>query len=191
MVSSESRHIKREGIMKRDEAFFNSERILSQLSHLPKKIISLEGIENTPEFVLHELCNEHCFNLSKAAFLVDSPDFNYVKGVAGYDVAQAYPNGSQMWQDPDAFSNYMQKMPFNQQVRSIADMSLKHGSGFSQDRLKTITHGLGFNKPAYLNWKMKHDNYGLLIYEYNGFELQGLEEHLSNSLYLLSFCPVF
>ena len=64
--------------------------LLQKLSHLPKKIVALEGLEHTPSFVLHELCNESAFNLSKAAFFIDNPDFNHFKGIAGFDAAAGF-----------------------------------------------------------------------------------------------------
>ena len=42
------------------------------------------------EFVLHDICNPNCFNLQKAAFLVDNPDFDCLKGVAGFSADEAY-----------------------------------------------------------------------------------------------------
>ena len=56
-----------------------------RLADLPKRMVplyDLEAIGNIPEFVLHDLCHEDCFNLKKAAFLVDNPDFDSLQGVA-------------------------------------------------------------------------------------------------------------
>ena len=57
--------------------------VLHHLTHLPRKIVSLNGAENLTEFVLHDLCQSRCFNLPKAAYFVNNPDFNCIKGVAG------------------------------------------------------------------------------------------------------------
>ncbi len=174
--------------MKKDEAH---NRVLNYLSHLPKKIVALDGISNTPEFILHELCNENCFNLDKAAFFVDNPDFNYLKGVAGFASKEAYTHESGIWQNPDAFTEHMQSAAFNQKVKKLSLESLKRTDVLSEQALESIAKELGFKNPAYRFWQMKHDNHGFLVYEYNGSTLSGIEEHLDNSLYLLNFCPLF
>ena len=69
--------------MKHDGAN-NKNRILIHLSTLPQKILSLHGRADLAEFVLRDLCHERCFNLKKAAFFIDNPDFNHLKGIAGF-----------------------------------------------------------------------------------------------------------
>jgi hypothetical protein len=175
--------------MKNNEEKHN--QLLSYLSHLPKKIVALEGSSHTPEFILHELCNENCFNLSKAAFFVDNPDFDYLKGVAGFSMPEAYGGANGIWQEPQEFSEHMSKADFNQRVKSLSLQSLKRTEVLSNETVAQIAKELGFENPAYRFWQMKHDNHGFLVYEYNGSVLPGIEEHLDNSLYLLSFCPIF
>lgn len=175
--------------MKKNEASHN--QLLSYLSHLPRKIVSLDGIGNTPEFILHELCNENCFNLSKAAFFVDNPDFNHLKGVAGFSSAEAYADHATIWDKPLEFSEHMQQAHFNQKVKNISLNSFKRADVLSDEAVLNVAHELGFKNPAYKSWQMKHDNHGVLVYEYNGSALPGIEEHLDNSLYLLNFCPLF
>jgi len=165
--------------------------LLNYLSHLPKKIVALDGVGNTPEFILHELCNENCFNLSKAAFFVDNPDFDYLKGVAGFASSEAYVDPKGIWHDPQVFSEHMRNATFNQKVKNLSLQSLKKTEVLSEDAVTKIARELGFNNPAYRFWQMKHDNHGFLVYEYNGSALPGIEEHLDNSLYLLNFCPIF
>ena len=59
-------------------------RMLHHLAQLPRLMIDVHGRDNISEFILHELCSEPCFNLRKAAYLVDNPDFNCLRGVAGF-----------------------------------------------------------------------------------------------------------
>ena len=59
------------------------------LSILPQQILSHSWNENMSEFVLHEICNQSVLT-TKAAFLVDNPDFDCLKGVAGYSTDEAY-----------------------------------------------------------------------------------------------------
>ncbi len=165
--------------------------LLQKLAHLPKKIVALEGLEHTPSFVLHELCHERAFNLSKAAFFIDNPDFNHFKGVAGFDSSVAFGDAERMWQDPQSFISHLQGMSFNQLVRQSVQPSILKNGDFDPFKAQEIAQKLGIKVPAFRTWEMKHDNYGFLVYEYSGQKLDGVEEHLFNSLYLLNFCPLF
>ncbi len=173
--------------MKYNESSY--EKLLHKLSYLPRKIMSLEGNEKTPVFVLHELCNEDYFDLQKAAFFVDSPDFNYFKGIAGFTKPEAFAS-TDIWQDPYKFIDHMQKASFNQQVRNMSRDSIKNSSP-SEKELQKLAHDLGFQTPKFHSWEMKHDNHGFLIYESVNAPISQLQDHLENSLYLFSFCPIF
>ena len=96
--------------------------LLSNLQQLPRKILLLPGTYNVPEFVLHELCNEKCFNVHKAAYFVDNPDFDCLKGVAGINHEEGVIKDD-IWSDPDRFSEKMKASPFNQKVRSVLHQS--------------------------------------------------------------------
>lgn len=176
--------------MKRNQSGMKRTELLDVLSHLPKKIMSLHGVEQTPEFVLHELCHVNGFGLDKAAFFVDNPDFNFLRGVAGFSSDSAFAK-SNIWDEPAAFVEHMRSMSFNQKVRGQAHESFKR-SGDSQEMIRKIAKALDIKNPAHHLWHMKHDNFGLLLYEDNGTrEFEELKEQLNNSLYLLSFCPLF
>ena len=93
-------------------------RMLHHLARLPRLMIDIHGRDNVSEFILHELCSAPCFNLRKAAYFVDNPDFNCLHGVAGFADDQAYQD-QEIWESPDEFSKYMQNAAFNNHVRSI------------------------------------------------------------------------
>jgi hypothetical protein len=169
----------------------NERDILTYLAGIPKKMISVHGIENVPEFVLHELCHEGCFNIPKAAYFVDNPDFDHLKGVAGYYLPEGYADHATMWEDPDTFTLYMRSCPFNQTVRSCCRKSIRRNDHITSQVVDEIAHDLGFNQPSMLEWQLKHDNYGLLVYDASSDEVKDLGHHLNQSLYLFSFCPVF
>lgn len=177
--------------MERDEMLSKHQRVLGSLSCLPKKVLSVHSLDNAPEFVLHELCNQGCFNLHKAAYFVDNPDFNLFKGVAGFSQAEAYSDWNEIWNNPSAFTTFMQQSDFNQKIRKYCMDSI-HRSNRSYDNLiADISKEIGLNEPSYFSWDLKHENKGLLVYEKNGMDAALFEEHFLNSLYLLSFCPVF
>ncbi len=169
----------------------NGHMILKYLSKIPQKMVSVHGIENTPEFVLHELCNENCFNIVRAAYFVDNPDFDHLKGVAGFCATEAYTDHDTMWHEPDTFTLYMRSCPFNQTVRSCNKQSIRKNGHVRDTVVQDIADNLGFSKPDLLEWKLKHDNHGLLLYDAQNFDNKVMHEYLQNGVHLLSFCPVF
>src|SRR3990172_11866487 len=167
------------------------QKILDRLSKIPKKILMIHGFENIPEFVLHDLCREGCFNIDKAAYLVDNTDFNYCKGVAGFSRNESYADFEDIWEDPHAFSLYMRSCPFNQKVRTFETKSPRK-SGVEKDELiHRIVKEFSFSAPDYLMWDMKHDNIGMLVFNRADNHVDELHEHLKNSVYLFGFCPIF
>jgi hypothetical protein len=177
--------------MKREELLDKQNKMLICLTGLPKKILSLHGAENVTEFVLHDLCNECCFNLSRAAYFVDNPDFNCTKGIAGFCRDEIRDKCSGIWDDPQAFSRCMQSSLFNQKVRHINEISLKN-AGYDQDVLaKKLAEDLDFKHYTYCSWTMKHDNNGFVIFEKAEPQETFADEHVLSGVTLLSFCPIF
>jgi hypothetical protein len=165
--------------------------ILHNLSYLPRKILTLHGSENVPEFVLHDLCNKDCFNLTKAAFFVDNPDFNCLKGVAGFDSKETYESNDTIWDNPTEFSNHMKNSPFNKKVRDIALCSLKRDGASHEAIAQKLAHDFGMKNPVVHSWDMKHDNHGLFVYELDEIDGPQSKDYLLNGLCMFGFCPVF
>lgn len=167
-------------------------QILSHLNHLPRKMVTLHNHQHLPEFILYDLCHESCFNFSKAAYLVDNPDFDCFKGVTGLNRQE--PNFCQgicdVWQESDRYHSYMQQSPFNSQVRQIMLRSIARHNEPSHKILDDVAHDLGFSHPEYFSWLMKHDNHGYLIVEQQEKLDPDLQECLENGVHLLSFCSI-
>lgn len=161
------------------------------LARLPGKIISLHGRDNITEFVLHDLASKLCFNLAKATYLVDNPDFDHLKGVAGYIHSQAFEHGDTIWENPDTFSRHMEKAPFNKSVRAISKQSPKRGCLQAEEIVESVAKELDMDNPKFFCWNMKHNNHGLLVYEHMNGHSNWDDEDLLNGLHLLSLCPVF
>jgi hypothetical protein len=166
------------------------QRVLQCLSSLPRKIINVHQLDNVPEFILHDICDEHCFNILRAAYFVDNPDFNQLKGVAGFCRDEAYQLGDELWNDPDQFSSFMQDSTFNNKVREITIESIKGNDHMHEHIVSDIAPRLGFKEPAWCNWDLKHYNYGLIIYEKAHLDDDIFDEHFINTLYLLGFCAI-
>lgn len=162
--------------------------ILHRLSSLPQKLLKLHGNENVSEFVLHELCHPQCFNISKAAYIVDNPDFDCMKGVAGFSANEAY-NSEQIWEHPEAFSAHMKQSAFNIKVRDFIKPSMRKASKSDEQTCKLVADFVGISKPGYCSWDMKHDNHGILVYE-TQLSCPVSPEILENGACFLGFCPV-
>ena len=162
------------------------QRVLEFFSVLPQRIVALHGSDNVAEFLLYEICNHDNFCVKKAAFFVDSPDFNTMKGVAGINTDNSFTDNH--WDAPGDFSHHMSSCDFNTQVRSHAAPSI-HNSPYDPITAAKMAKDLNFKKPLFYSWRMKHDNYGFVIYEQA--DANDLDQHMFNSLHLLSFCPVF
>jgi len=177
--------------MEREE-LLRQNKVLDCLSHLPKRILSLHGRDNITEFVLHDLSHEQCFNLRKAAFFVNNPDFNCLKGVAGVaqrDIPQGLWNN--IWEQKEMFSTYMRNAPFNRKVRGFAQCSLEKRQAPSSETIEVISRRLGIEKPSFYSLDMKHDNHGLLVFEKSNDQDYLDERCFLNGVSLLGFCPVF
>ena len=163
----------------------------NSLLWLPRKMITLHGNGNVCEFVLHELCHPKCFNLKKAAYFIDNPDFDCLKGVAGISQDETLAVDD-IWQKPEEFSLYMRQSPFNQKVRSLTRSSAKKISVEGDKELAIdVAHELGITNIGYCSWTSKHDNHGILVFEKGAPQEEVDQDDLLNGVSLLSFCPIY
>lgn len=168
----------------------NDKKLLTKLSDFSKNVTQHHHLENLSEFVLHDACSIDQFNVSKAAYLVNNPDFSCLKGVVGYHAPESFKKGD-LWMNQKAFTSHMKSSNFNQQVRSIEDKALiLDGQRMDDARIYGLADQLEINDPMYHVWTMKHDNQGVLIFQRpQDFDMG--EEHFLHFLYMLSFCPIF
>ena len=165
-------------------------QILLNTAHLPKHLINHYNRSNTAEFVLHSLGHQECFNLAKAAYFIDNPDFNNLQGIAGYHQKTSYQDNH--WESPDIFSTHMQQTPFNQKVRAISLPSMKRHKKAEQDIVHELAYTLEIENPHFLSWPVKYENYGFLVFEpLHQDDQEYINEQLELGAHLLGFCPVF
>lgn len=164
--------------------------LLHVLSGLPSKILLCHDIDRLPEFILHEMACEQCFNLNKVAFLVDNPDFNLLKGVAGISRSEAFASGSSIWEDPQKFSVHMQGSPFNEKVRNHVQVSCKNCDNPGEEVFSKVAKMLDMQQFNVCSWNMKHDNHGYLIYEKMNHEDTACDNYITHGASLLGFCPI-
>lgn len=163
------------------------ENVLHALHHLPRKMLKVHDHHDGAAFVLHELCHPECFDVQKAAYLVNNPDFDCVQGIAGISRDEGGFIHNIAWDHPDEFSSYIETSPFHQQVRQLEGRSLD--VFHERDSILSMGKQLGFKHADCYVWDLKHNNHGILV-----FERPETHEHhddlMKNSVYFLSFCPV-
>jgi hypothetical protein len=164
-------------------------KLLQHLGNLRKMIVHNHELENLSEFVLYDLCNGPCCNVTKAAYFINNPDFNILKGVAGYHKKELHVSNS--WNEQKQFIGSMRNSLFNQKVRNRLQESFAKGEISEQYLVRKLADFLEIENPGYHVWDLKHANHGLLIYESLQNQQAHVQEHLHDSLYYLSFCPVF
>ena len=177
--------------METNDLQIRRETLLKQMILLPQQMVKIHGTYNTHDFLLHKLCQKDCFNLSKAAYFLDNPDFDVCKGIAGFHQDQSYKN-SNHWDEADAFEKHMNICSFNRSVKDISLPSLKRNNKNIPDMVKDISDDLHIEQPLYLSWPVKHGNSGILLFESNDLlGHQHIQEHLEAGVHFLSLCPLF
>jgi hypothetical protein len=163
--------------------------VYKRLANLPRKILKhFEGAPIT-DLVLHELCGEQGFNLAKAAYFIDNPDFDCLKGVAGFDKSEGH-NGLDHWAHIENFNKHLKGCNFNTRVRSVIKPSKAKATGsLSHTLISDLAAELGMTNPGVYTWDAKHDNHGIFLFQKNNDHTELTEEILAG-LCLLAFCPL-
>jgi hypothetical protein len=175
--------------MKREDVMARNASISARLSYLPRKMLTIPGHDQLPLFVLHELCHEGCFDLAKAAYLVDNPDFDCMKGVAGL-AREHMVNECALWDNQGSLISCVAESPFNLSVRKVVMQSARRNNASSEAVAHKVCEQLGMRCDGYCSWEMKHANHGLLVFERGKKESALAQEDLLNGVSLLSFCPI-
>ena len=178
--------------MKPDMMMYRHAQIVDNLRRLPRKMLQLHGRDNVTDFVLHELCSKNYFNIPKAAYFIDNPAFNCLKGIVGIST-QELQEFENIWSQPDHFIEQIAQSPFHQKVRSFNYESGKNRGHSHEAMAENIAQELELNDYAFYAWDMKHDNHGFLVCEKNKDENNEhpQEDIIVDGLCLLSFCPVY
>lgn len=168
--------------------------VTTRFTLIPRRMVALynTNTHNISEFLLHEFCHEDVFNIKKAAFFIDNPDFDMVQGIAGFSQPESYKNTSAPhWDQPRDFSEHMKKATFNNKVKSFCRCkSIKRNQDSYGTFLQEHAQDLNFVNPRICTWDLKHYNQGILMFELDHEPDESFQDHFENMLYMLSFCPV-
>ena len=142
-------------------------QLVNTLLSIPNKILNHHEVDGLVQMVLHELAHEQHLGLKRATYLVDSPDFDCLKGVAGFCRDECQMHKKDLWQDPHAFHADMHKASFHNDMQKMLRSSLRKGHLNPHHLHDIVAFGkdLGINNPEVHVWNLKHGNHGILIYE--------------------------
>jgi len=178
--------------MKRTELPEREHLVLTCIAQLPAKMLEVYDRDNLLEFVMHDLCYVDCFDFNKAAYFIDNPDFNCIKGLVGFSKQEAFDKPNEIWHKPDDFSQHMSDADFNKSIRNIWRCSLKKERSTEEQMAKQMAQELGFKDFGYCSWKAKNDNHGLFVFEPAEKPTNNHGHNfLHHAVRLLSFCPIF
>ena len=164
--------------------------ILEKLTKIPAKILLHHEVHDLPQLILHDLSHDDAFGFDKAVYLVDNPDFNCLKGVAGYSRDECKFHKHDIWQDPHCFHDDMQTADFNSRLKQFLRHGLKRNDidTHIDNDLTELGESLGLKNPGFLIWQMRHGNHGILIFETNERFLEKKQNLLKHAGPLLSLC---
>ncbi len=177
-----------------EDLFVRQEGIVHRVAKLPHKILQFHDVDGLAQMILHELSHKPIFNLKKATYLVDNPDFDHLIGVAGFCCAECHHHKEDLWQTPHSFVTDMENATFHNDVKKFLKNSLRRKDINLNDSEDIIglAHFLGMQQPGYFSWNMKHGNHGVLIFDKGEQEFPDWKKQfLMNAAALLSFGPIF
>lgn len=179
--------VTKEPIKKVDDDRFD---LVSNLSRLPHKILQNHHLEGLSQILLHELGHDTCFGLRRAVYLVDNPDFDQMIGVAGFSKNECKHHKSDLWVSPASFHGDMCEACFHNDSKKFTHKSLQRKNFSIQDGAALKDFGAMFDmeNPQAFSWNMKHNNYGILLFEKDKHLCLWREDLLSNAAALLSLC---
>ena len=165
--------------------------LVDALLGLPHKIIKNQHVDGLAHLVMHEISKPERFGLQKSAFLVDNPDFDCLKGIAGYS-HDSHAHLDDVWQNPDSFLNMLGGATFNDHIKGFESQSLKKNNRDMNvpDVAGEISEMIGIRNPSVILWDMKHDNHGLFIFEPPKNACIWRHALLSNVVAFLSLCAI-
>lgn len=166
-------------------------QLAKTLCALTQKMLIAHYHEKLTELVLYELAHQNCFNFSKVAYMIDNPHFKCLHGISGFSKSDHQNHAHEnIWDDHDSFHKTMDASPFHTKVRSIRECEEKTIN--KQEKFEELAKRLDFERPSFMTWQVKHDNYGILLFEHDNQTIaNSYDSELLQGVSLLGFCPVY
>jgi hypothetical protein len=168
----------------------DGEDLIVRLLNLPHKILFHHELDGLANMVLHELGHDDFLGFDKACYFVDNPDFDCIKGIAGYHSCECKFHKPDLWSEPHAFMKDMEDAQFHRKLMSFNNKSLarKKEGCVDGEMIYSLGKTLGLQDPHGCYWKMKHGNNGILIFEGKSMPCVKRRNLLEHIVALLSFC---
>ncbi len=167
------------------------DKVVHAILQLPHKILSHHDVDDLAQLVLHELGHDAHFGLTKAAYLVDNPEFDCVKGVAGFCKNECGLHRENLWEAPHAFGLDMKDASFHNTMKNfVQDTSVRRREVdiHNPDDLAALGDRLGLKNPSFVTWNMRHGNHGILLFEEGQVICARRRDLLTHAAALLSLC---
>lgn len=166
------------------------EALIERLLELPSKILTHHDVHGLEQIVLHDLSHGNNFGFSKATYLIDNPDFDCLKGVAGFCQDECCHHQEDVWTRPDSFMHDMHHATFHRDMNNFLHHGLrdKEKHVHNEDDVKELGLKLGLKNPSCLIWNMRHGNHGILVFEDGNHHLERRATWLKHFATLLSLC---
>jgi hypothetical protein len=167
------------------------DKMVQSILQLPHKILRHHDVNDLPQLLLHELSHDSNFGLHKAAYLVDNPEFDCLKGIAGFSKDECALHRENMWDSPHDFGNDMRDAGFYNTLKYfVQDTSVKRREVdiHNPEDLKDLGKRLGLANPSFLTWNMRHGNHGILLFEQCQMTCARRRDLLHHATALLSLC---
>lgn len=162
--------------------------ILSKIRSVTQYIAQHHDCTHLAASVLHELCDPACFPLQRVAYFIDNPDFDRLQGVAGIDASHRIHHSS-IWQEQEAFAQYLERHTFHQNVRSITWGSAHKRNQKIPEAIEEMAQIIAVSEPSWHIFPAKHGNTGILIFQPHQ-TLDIMNDYIAIGSSLLGLCPI-
>ncbi len=172
---------------------FEGDPFLKTLLKMPRKILDHHEVDGVAQMILHELGQQENLDFKKAFFLISSPDFNHLKGVAGFCRNESSHCRQKMWDDPTNFYQEIQKTSFHAEMKSLLQNDHYHHDGalHKDEHLQDIGKTLNMQSPNVYSWNLRNGNKGILIFEEGDKKVFSTDQDiLDHVTALLGLCPL-
>lgn len=174
---------KKEAIVRSD-----NDSLVKALLRLPRDILHHYDVEGLAPLVLHAVGHE--LGLKRASYLIDNPDFDCLKGIAGYCQHECSLHKPDLWNDPHAFFHDMDAAPFHKKMQQFSHNSFKRNKENYLQDLNALGKDLGIDHPDVMVWNLRNDNHGVLIFEEGADQPKKDQQLLESVVALLGLCPI-
>lgn len=153
--------------MRNVEPGSGDQQLLMMLLDLPNKILSHHEVDGLAQLILHDVSHDRHFGFKRASYLIDNPEFDCLRGVAGFINDECKHHHEDLWLEPHNFKRDMREAVFHNQLLQMAAKSIKKGSsvGNHTEAIRNVAFDLGMINPWVYAQDLRHGNHGILIVE--------------------------